>query len=126
VSAPYELRPGASWMTLEGELIPVPGFHEEWLRAHEELAEGARNACELILRKRWLSVDLFDKGYLELMVPNRGSAEVRRSIFELLSRNAGLWARALVISMDAEGYAMILPADAADEESLAAALARPI
>lgn len=124
--AAYELLPGASWLTSEGEVIPIAGFHEEWLREHEEAAEGARNACELILRKRWLSVDLFDKGYLEIMVPDRCSEDVRRSLFELLSRNAGKWARALVMSMDAEGYSMLEPADAAGEASLATALQRTI
>lgn len=126
MSEPYELRRGASWLTPAGEVVPIPGFHEEWLREHGDLAGGARNACELILRKRWLSVDLFDEGYLELLVPDRGSAEVRRSLFELLSRNAGVWSRALVMSMDEEGYSMLFPADAADAESLAVALARTI
>ena len=113
-------------MKLDGELIPIPGFHEEWLREHEELAEGARNACELILRKRWLSVDLFDSGYLELMVPEKGSSEVRRSIYELLSRNSGVWSRTLVMSMAEDGYSMLLPPDAASEKALAAALRRTI
>jgi hypothetical protein len=126
VSAPYELRRGASWMTAEGELLPIPGFHEEWLREHEELSEGARNVCELILRKRWLSVDLFDSGYLELIVPDRSSDEVRRSIYELLSRNADKWTRVLVMSLGEEGYAIILPADAADEAALVAAMGRKI
>jgi hypothetical protein len=122
----YELRPGASWLTPEGEVIPIEGFHEEWLRKHEDVAQGARNACELILRKRWLSLSLYDKGYLEIMVPDRSSTEVKRSIFVLLARNAGAWGRALVMSMDEEGYSMLLPADATDEEALAAALAKTI
>jgi len=113
-------------MTAEGELLPIPGFHEEWLREHEELSEGARNVCELILRKRWLSVDLFDSGYLELIVPDRSSDEVRRSIYELLSRNADKWTRVLVMSLGEEGYAIILPADAADEAALVAAMGRKI
>jgi hypothetical protein len=121
---PYSLLHGASWLTPEGAIIPVPGFHEEWLRDHEDLAGGARNVCEPILRRRWLSVSLFEEGYAEIMVPDRGSEDVRRSIYLLLSRNAGTWAKALVMSMDEEGYAMLVPADAADEASLAAALAK--
>jgi hypothetical protein len=122
--SPYSLIHGASWLKGDGEVLPIPGFHQEWLRSHEDLAEGARNVCELILRKRWLSVSLFDGGYLEIMVPDRGSEEVRRSLFLLLSRNAGLWTKALVMSMDEEGYAMLEGADAADEAGLAAALAK--
>jgi hypothetical protein len=125
-AVPFALIHGASWLTPEGEVLPIPGFHEEWLREHEELTEGARNACELVLRKRWISVALFAEGYLELMVPDRRSEDVRRSLFELLSRNASAWVKALVISMDEEGYAMLERADAADEASLAQALARPL
>lgn len=124
--SPYALVHGASWLKGDGEVLPIPGFHQEWLRSHEDLAEGARNVCELILRKRWLSVSLFDGGYLEIMVPDRVSEDVRRSIFLLLSRNAGLWTKALVMSMDEEGYAMLESADAADEAALAAALGKRI
>ena len=122
----WSLRHGASWLTPQGEVLPIPGFHEEWLLEHEDLARGARNVCELILRERWISVTLFDGGYLELMVPDRRSEEVRRSIFQLLSRNASDWTRALVMAMDEEGYAMLEPGDAADEARLGERLLRPI
>jgi hypothetical protein len=118
MSAPYALVHGASWLTSTGEVLPIPGFHEEWLRDHEELAEGARNVCELVLRKRWISVALFAGGYVELMVPDRRSEDVRRELFELLSRNASSWSKALVMAMDEEGYSMLEPADAADPETL--------
>ena len=83
----FALVHGASWLTPEGEVLPIPGFHEEWLREHEDLSGGARNACELILSKRWISVALFSGGYLELMVPDKRADDVRRAIFQLLSRN---------------------------------------
>ena len=122
----YALIYGASWLTPAGEVVPIPGFHEEWLREHEEVAEGARNVCELVLRKRWISVTLFAGGYLELMVADRRSDDVRRSLFELLSRNAGLWSKALVMAMDEEGYAMLEPGDCADEGRLGASLGKSI
>ena len=124
--APFALLHGASWLLPGGEILVISGFHEEWLREHEDLAEGARNACELVLRKRWISVALFSGGYLELMVPDRRSEDVRAALLELLSRNVSAWARALVMSMDEEGYAMLEPSDAADEETLEAALARKV
>ncbi len=124
VAERFALLRGASWLTPEGEVYPVPGFHEEWLRRHEELAEGARNVCELVLRKRWISVSLFDGGYLELMVPDRRSADIKAAVLELLSRNAPTWKKALVMSMDEEGYAMLEPPDAADAAALDAALGR--
>lgn len=123
---PFKLVHGASWLTPGGEVHVVPGFHEEWLREHEDLAGGARNVCELVLRMRWISVALFEGGYLELMVPDRRSRDVRKALGELLSRNASAWTKALVMSMDEEGYSMLLPADAADEASLEAALGRSL
>jgi hypothetical protein len=122
----FELVHGASWLTPGGEVHVVPGFHEEWLREHEDLAGGAPNVCELVLRKRWISVALFEGGYLELMVPDRRSEDVRKALLELLSRNASAWNRALVMSMDEEGYSMLESADAADEASLEAALGRSL
>jgi hypothetical protein len=122
----FELVHGASWLTPEGEVHVVPGFHEEWLREHEDLVGGARNVCELVLSKRWISVALFEGGYLELMVPDRRSEDVRKALGELLSRNASAWNRALVMSMDEEGYSMLESADAADEASLEAALGRSL
>lgn len=122
----FALLHGASWLTSDGEVYVVPGFHEEWLRQHEEIADGARNVCELVLRKRWISVSLFDGGYLELMVPDRRSADIKAAVLELLSRNASSWKKALVMSMDEEGYIMLEGSDAADAAALEAALARPL
>lgn len=125
-AASYVLLRGASWLTPGGEVLPIPGFHEEWLRDHEELAGGAQNVCELVLGKRWISVALFAGGYLELMVPDRRADDVRRSIYELLSRNESLWSKALVMAMDEEGYAMLERDDLRDEGALAEKLAKPI
>ncbi len=123
---PFVLAHGASWLLPSGEVLVVPGFHEEWLAEHADLADGARNVCELVLRKRWISVALFGGGYLELMVPDRRSGEVRLMLWELLSRNAGAWSKALVMSMDEEGYVLLEPADASDPRALAASLERAI
>lgn len=111
----FALLHGASWLKPDGEVLPIPGFHEEWLRDHEDLAGGARNACELVLSKRWISVALFAGGYLELMVPDKNSEDVTRALFELLSRNSSQWSKALVIAMNEEGYAMLESTDASDE-----------
>jgi hypothetical protein len=122
----FELLYGASWLSPQNEVYPIQGFHEEWLIEHEELAEGSRNVCELVLRKRWISVNLFAEGYLELMVADRHSPDVTRPLFALLSRNASHWTKALVMSMDEEGYSMLEPRDAASEELLVASLKRAV
>jgi hypothetical protein len=122
----YSLRRGASWLTMEGEVISVPSFHEKWLAEHPEEASGARDVAELIQKKRWISVILFGDGSLELIVPERGAADVRRSLFELLSRNAQSWSKATVMAMDGLGFSLLGPSDVADEAYLAAALSRTI
>ncbi len=122
----FELPYGSSWLTPQGEVYPIEGFHEEWLREHEDLAEGTRNVCELVLRKRWISVSLFAEGYLELMVADRHSPDLRRALYTLLSRNLSLWKKALVMSMDEEGYAMLEPGDAQDEAKFERGLKRAI
>lgn len=122
----FELRRGASWLALDGEVVAVPSFHEKWLAEHPDEAAGARNVAELILRRRWVSVVLFDRGYLELILPERDAADVRRCLFELLSRNASAWSKATAMALDRPGYSLLVPADAESEESLASALARPI
>jgi len=116
--APFSLVPGASWLTKEGQILPVTSFHEEWMREHPELTGGSRNVCELILKTGWISVALFKGGYVELMIPSRRDRESRRLVRELLSRNGRLWTKALVMSMDEEGYVMIEPGDTADQSSL--------
>jgi len=122
----FELRYGSSWLTPQGQVYPIEGFHEEWLREHEDLAAGSRNACELVLRKRWISVSLFSEGYLELMVADRHSPDVRLALYSLLSRNMDLWKKALVMAMDEEGYAMLEPRDALDEQNFESSLERAI
>lgn len=122
--SPWTLIAGASWIELDGRVHRVPGFHEAWLAEHPELAKGARNVCELVLASRWISATLFGDGYLELMVHDRHDADLRARLFRLLSGAAGRWNKALVISMDEEGYVMLEARDAADEGLLAEALDR--
>jgi len=118
----FELLPGASWLTTEGEVLPVPGFHEAWLEAHRDLIGNCRNVCEVVLKFGWISVAFFGGGYVELMVPDRRSEGVRRNMFRLLGPSRGHWRKVLVMAMDEEGYAMLEPEDAESEESLAIAL----
>ena len=119
---PFTLLQGASWLTPAGEVIPVPSFHEEWMPEHPELSRGAHNVRELILRTGWVSAALFSGGYLELMVPERRSEALRNLLREFLARNASRWSKALVMSMDEEGYAMLEPGDLADDRLFAARL----
>ena len=121
---PWSLPAGASWIDLEGQVHRVRGFHEEWLAEHAELAGGARNVCELVLAKHWISATLFGSGYVELMVHDRHDAELRSRLFRLLDGARGRWEKALVMAMDEEGYAMLSPRDLEDPAALDRALGR--
>jgi hypothetical protein len=109
--APYELVHGASWLLGDGTILPVPGFHEAWIQAHPELVAGCANVCEVVLRKGWISVAVFSEGYVELLIPSRRDPAVIGRIGRLLASAPGSWSRALVMSMDEEGYATLKPAD---------------
>lgn len=108
---PWTLVHGASWLAGDGEVMPVPGFHEDWIRAHAELVEGAANVCEVVLRKGWISVTVYDGGYVELLVTDRSDPAVMARVERLLGSNRGAWTRALVMSMGEEGYWLYRPGD---------------
>lgn len=110
---PWVLLHGASWLTQEGRIHIVPGFHEEWIRDHPGLVGGCRTVSEVVLHKAWISVAVYSEGYVELLVPRRGDPEVHQRVETLLARNLGKWKRVLVMSMDEEGYSTILPEDLA-------------
>lgn len=113
-SARFELLRGASWLTDAGEVIPVPGFHEDWIRSHADLVGDCRNVCDVVLRRGWISVASFSEGYVELFVPDRRDAAVRDRVGRLLRGAAGRWSTALVMSMDEEGYVLLKPEDLED------------
>ncbi len=97
-----ELRHGASWMDLEGNIYIVPGFHEEWLHANPEIVGGARSVADLILKKRWISIVLFGKGYVEICINDRKDREVVGLLERFLKANEALWTSALVMPLSEE------------------------
>jgi hypothetical protein len=111
VAEPWTLQHGASWLTEDGSIHVVPGFHEEWIQAHPELVGGCANVCEVVLRKSWISVAVFNEGYVELLVPRRGDEGVVARIERLLASNAGQWRHVLLMFMDVEGYETLSPED---------------
>jgi hypothetical protein len=106
---PYSLPHGASWLDTDGSVYPISGFHEAWLRENPALAGDCRNVCEVVLKKGWISVSVFSEGYVELLVPNRRDPKVQSRIGLLLGKNRGAWKKALIMSMDEEGYSMLTP-----------------
>jgi hypothetical protein len=114
---PWTFRHGASWLAEGGVVLPVPGFHDEWIRSHAALVPGCSNVCEVVVRKRWVSVSVFSEGYVELLVPGRGDGESLERCREFLARAAGEWKTALLMTMDEEGYIRLAPPDTAGPEA---------
>lgn len=110
----WTFRHGASWLTEGGVVLPVPGFHDEWIRKHQELAPGCANVCDVVIRRRWVSVSVFSEGYVELLVPGRRDKETLERSREFLFRALGSWSHALVMTMDEEGYIRLEPKDVLD------------
>lgn len=115
--APWTFRHGASWLTENGVVLPVPGFHDEWIRTHQDLAPGCSNVCDVVMRNKWVSVAVFSEGYVELLVPGRSHQESLERSREFLFRAAGGWSHALLMTMDEEGYIRIEPKDVSDSET---------
>ncbi len=108
---PWSLIHGASWLTEDGTVWAVPGFHEDWIREHAGLLDGAANVCEVVLGKRWISVTCYDEGYVELLVPDRADPSVMARVERLLTANRPAWSSVLVMSMCEEGYSLCKASD---------------
>jgi len=108
---PWSLVHGASWLTEGGEILVVPGFHEEWIASHRDLVGDCANVCEVVLRKCWISVAVYSEGYVELLASRRCHPDIVGRIERLLAGNPGAWRNVLVMFMDEEGYESIRPGD---------------
>jgi len=117
VTAPFEWVKGAAWLFPDGRLDIVPGFHDEWIAAHQDLAGGCANVADVVIRLGWLSVVSYSQGYVEFMIRSKSDPLSVSLCVEHLGRNLGRWENALVMTMDEEGYIKLVPADFADGSS---------
>jgi hypothetical protein len=111
MTAPWAWIRGAVWLLPGGSQIIVPSFHDEWIRQHQDLVPGCTNVCDVVLSKGWLSVVSYSQGYVEIMIDSRFNAESVELCVEHLRKNLDEWRDALVMTMDAEGYIKLTPAD---------------
>ena len=116
---PWSLVHGASWLTESGEILVVPGFHEEWIASHRDLVGNCANVCEVVLRKCWISVAVYSEGYVELFASRRCDPDIAGRIERFLAGNPGAWRNVLVMFMDEEGYESIKPEDFGPDGRLA-------
>jgi hypothetical protein len=116
---------GASWMDLQGRIHIVKGFHEEWLHEHPELSGGNRTVADLILDKRWISVVLFSKGYLEICINDRKDCQVVERLHAFLERNKDKWENALIMPLaEEEGFIQLSKAQLGTRDDLLAHFAK--
>lgn len=115
--APFTWIVGAAWLPPDGVPIIVPGFHDEWIRSHQDQVPGCANVCDVIIRLGWLSVVSYSQGYVELMIPSRQSTGAVELCVEHLRRNIERWETALVMTMDEEGYIRLSRKDFEDGSS---------
>lgn len=115
---------GATWMDGEGRMYIVPGFHEEWLLSNPELAQGAKNVAEMVLKRGWLSIVVFNQGYLEICINDVHDGSVISLLHRYLSKNLGRWNTVLIMPMAEEGYIQVERGDFGNLEAFSALLAR--
>lgn len=108
---PFTWIQGAAWLLPDGEPVVVPGFHDEWIRAHQDVAPGCANVCDVVMKLRWLSVVSYSQGYVEIMLSSRRDSASVELCVEHLGRNLARWETALVMTMDEEGYIRLSRAD---------------
>lgn len=114
MTAPWAWIRGAVWLLPGGSQIIVPSFHDEWIRQHQDLVPGCTNVCDVVLSKGWLSVVAYSQGYVEIMIDSRIKVDSVNLCVEHLRQNLYEWRDALVMTMDAEGYIKLIPADFED------------
>lgn len=102
---------GAAWLMPDGTTEIVPGFHDEWIRANQEMAPGCFNVADVVSKLGWVSVVSYAQGYVELMIRSRSDPEAVGLCVGHLGANLDRWANALVMTMDEEGYIKLTPKD---------------
>lgn len=104
LSLPFEWKRGAIWLLPGGKSIKVPSFHDDWISKNQDLVPGAKNVCDVVLQKRWLSVVAYAQGYVEIMIPSSNEREAVELCARHLALNLEKWNTALIMTMDREGY----------------------
>ena len=122
-SESFSFRHGATWMDLEGKIYVVPGFHEEWIHAHPELAGDCRTVVDMVLKKGWVSIVVFGEGYVEICLNDIADERSVSLVHAYLERNKNKWANALLMPMKIEGFIQLPKEAFGDRAGFAAFLA---
>jgi hypothetical protein len=107
----FEWVSGAAWLLPDGSMEIVPGFHDEWIEKHQDMAPGCGNVVDVVMRLGWVSVVSYSQGYIEFIIRSRSDTEAVQLCVGHLSRNLERWQNALVMTLDEEGYVKLVPKD---------------
>ncbi|GEM_PF-1564776 len=122
--APFSFHSGASWMTLDGTIYIVPGFHEEWIRKHQDIVGPYRTVAEVIENLRWLSIVVYSNGYLEVCINDQYDSEVRQVLWQYLSHNRGRWREVMIMPFHSQGFIQFGAGDVRDATEFTIAMNR--
>lgn len=123
-TAAFGFYHGATWMDLEGNMYVVPGFHEEWIHAHPDLAGDCRTVLDMVLKKGWVSIVVFSEGYIEICLNDITDPKTVALVHEYLERNGNRWANVLLMPMKIEGFIQLSRADFGSRADFALSLAK--
>jgi len=121
----YELAHGASWILPDGRVIKIPGFHSSWIASHPMIASGATNTAEFVKKTGWISAVLHEAGYLELIIRSTSDERQKECLWNLLSINAGVLERVVLMVLGMEGYLVFLKDDLGSRERFELCLNSP-
>lgn len=119
---PFGFYHGATWMDRGGNMYLVPGFHEEWIRAHPELAGDSRTVLDMVLGKGWISIVVFGRGYVEICLNDVRDSQTVSLVHRYLERNRERWESALLMPMKIEGFIQLSRGDFGDEKAFSSFL----
>ncbi|MDX9784187.1 MAG: hypothetical protein RBT72_05475 [Spirochaetia bacterium] len=119
----FVLAHGASWILPDGRVIKIPGFHSSWISSHPSIAPGATNTAEFVAKTGWISAVLHEAGYLELIVRSREDERMKNCLWNLLSANAPLLQKVVIMVLGSSGCIMMGGGDFFSKESFFLALA---
>ncbi len=115
---PFAWTQGAIWLLPEGTIYLVPGFHDEWIKQHQDLVPGCTNVSDVILTYNWISVVTYAKNYIEVMIDSRKNMKSIDAALTYLGLNLEKWETALFMAMQEDYYEKISIEDFNDIEAL--------
>lgn len=115
---PFAWTHGAIWLLPDGTIYSVPGFHDEWIKQHQDLVPGCVNVSDVILIYHWVSIVTYAKNYIEVMIDSRKNMKSIDTAVTYLGLNLEKWEKALFMAMQEDYYEKISVNDFSNIEML--------